>query len=168
MPGQVEREHGRRYDEGECSGSVMFDRMEHNHRPFAPSKTGDRPGSETPQLNHRKTSLLPAQRISPDTPIVYRLSARSPENTAQDPDSDVKGLPGALSGHPQLPGPCTADCRESSPWRRMRLAQGLLEIIDQILHILDANRKPQQVRRHRCSGAFHTRAVLDQALGAAQ
>ena len=50
----------------------------------------------------------------------------------------------------------------------MRAAQGLLQIVDQILHILDAGGQAQQVRGHRGAGAFDAGAVLDQALGPAE
>lgn len=123
--------------------------MEHSHRPFAPSKTGDRPRPEKPQQHHRKTSSPPAQRISPDTPIVYRLIARRPEITAQDPDVDIKGLRGGQPQRPHLPAWRSRDRRVSGTLRRMRFAQGLLEIVDQILYILDADRQAQQVQRHR-------------------
>ena len=80
---------------------VVSDRMEHVHRSFALSKAGDPPGPEKLQQHHREAGNPPAQRISPDTPIVYRLSRNGQENDLQNPAGSVR--PGAARSQRRCP-----------------------------------------------------------------
>ena len=152
--------------------------MEHVHRPFALSQTGDRPGPEKQPQHHHEAGHWPTQRISPDTPIVYRLSRVGQEIDSQDPAGHAGLGPRCLdrqfAGHRSgirclARRPRRAGAGEGSGADvRMGLAQGLREIVDQILCVLDADGQAQQVGRHRRTDAFDTGTVFDQAFGSAQ